>query len=74
MSEWICESCIYYPPSSCDGKPCCVCDPYEPTMNCYCKKEKEIIPDCDKCYWTNMCTRYTSIGCCHFKSAYGGDS
>ena len=31
-SDWICESCIYYPPSSCDGKPCCVCDPDEPLM------------------------------------------
>lgn len=28
-SGWICESCIYYPHSSCDGKPCCLCDPYE---------------------------------------------
>ena len=28
-SGWICESCIYYLPSSCDGKPCCLCDHYE---------------------------------------------
>ena len=39
MSEWICESCVYYPPSSCDGKPCSFCDPDEPYMNCYSKKE-----------------------------------
>ena len=37
--EWICESCIYFPPSSGDGKPCCVCDPDDPALNCYCKKE-----------------------------------
>ena len=32
---WLCEKCIYYPPSSCDGKPCCVCDPDEPLMSCF---------------------------------------
>lgn len=39
-SDWICESCVHYPPSSCDGKPCCACDPDEPMLNCYCKKEE----------------------------------
>ena len=39
--EWICESCIYYPPSSCDGKPCCMCDPDDPMLNCYERKENE---------------------------------
>ena len=39
MSEWICETCINYPPSACDGKPCCVCDPDDPLMNCYQKRE-----------------------------------
>ena len=34
-----CDSCVYYPPSSLDGKPCCVCDPYNPLMNAYTKKE-----------------------------------
>ena len=38
-SEWICESCIYYPPGSCDGKPCCLCDPDDPMLNCYQEKE-----------------------------------
>ena len=41
MSEWICESCIYYPPSLCDGKPCCMCDTDNPMLNCYSKKEEE---------------------------------
>lgn len=39
--DWICESCIYYPPSSCDGKPCCMCDPDDPMLNCYERKENE---------------------------------
>ena len=37
--DWICESCVHYPPSSCDGKPWCACDPYDPMLNCYQKKE-----------------------------------
>ena len=37
--DWICESCVHYPPSSCDGKPCCACDPDDPMLNCYQKKE-----------------------------------
>lgn len=24
-----------------DGKPCCMCDPNDPMLNCYCKKERE---------------------------------
>lgn len=39
VSEWICETCIYYPPSSTDGKPCCMCNPDEPLLNSYCRKE-----------------------------------
>lgn len=34
-----CETCIYYPPSSFDGKPCCMCDTSDPCLNCYCEKE-----------------------------------
>lgn len=41
MKTWDCETCIYYPPSSCDGKPCSVCDASDPVLNCYSKKEKE---------------------------------
>ena len=37
--DWICESCVHYPPSSCDGKPCCACNPDVPMLNCYQKKE-----------------------------------
>lgn len=39
MEAWDCESCMYYPPSSCDGKPCSICDPSDPFLNCYCEKE-----------------------------------
>lgn len=36
MAEpWICESCIHYPPSVGDGKPCCVCSPFDPLLTCY---------------------------------------
>ena len=37
--DWICESCVHYPPSSCDGKPCYACNPDVPMLNCYQKKE-----------------------------------
>ncbi len=41
MAEWICETCVYDPPSACDGKPCCMCDPNDPMLNCYCKKDAD---------------------------------
>ena len=34
-----CKTCIYYPPSSCDGKPCTQCDPKILFHNCYVNKE-----------------------------------
>lgn len=34
-----CKTCVYYPPSSCDGKPCTQCDPESPFHNCYVNKE-----------------------------------
>lgn len=34
-----CESCIHYPPSAADGKPCCFCDPIDPMLNCYKRKD-----------------------------------
>ena len=40
-ASWDCESCVYYPPSSCDGKPCAVCEPDDPFLNCYEEKEHE---------------------------------
>lgn len=40
-TSWDCESCGYYPPSSCDGKPCSVYEPDDPFLNCYEKKEHE---------------------------------
>ena len=30
-----CETCKYYPPSSCDGKPCSVCEPDDVHRSCY---------------------------------------
>lgn len=38
-----CESCTHYPPSACDGKPCCVCDPDNPYLNCYEEKECRLV-------------------------------
>ena len=35
-----CKTCVYYLPSCLDGKPCCVCDPSEPLLNCYQEKEE----------------------------------
>jgi hypothetical protein len=35
-----CETCIYYPPSSFGGKPCCMCDTSNPYMNCYSEYEE----------------------------------
>ena len=37
-----CKTCIYYPPSSCDGKPCTQCDPERLFHNCYVNKEDYI--------------------------------
>ena len=39
-----CETCVYYPPSSCDGKPCTQCDPESPFQNCYVKNEEDSKP------------------------------
>ena len=38
-----CESCTHYPPSACDGKPCCVCNPDDPHLNCYEEKECGVV-------------------------------
>lgn len=37
-----CEYCIHYPPSVADGKPCCFCDPIDPLLNCYQRKDDDI--------------------------------
>ena len=67
-SERICESCIHYPPSSYDEKPCCICDPHNPVLNCYCKNED--MADCRKCFWRNICIRHNPFECSHFKKEY----
>ena len=45
-SVWICETCRYYPPSACDGKPCCACNPEDPLLDCYEEKEESNIYGC----------------------------
>lgn len=30
---YTCETCVYNPPSSCDGKPCAMCDTNDPLLN-----------------------------------------
>ena len=37
-----CKTCVYYPPSSCDGKPCTQCEPESLFHNCYVNKEDYI--------------------------------
>lgn len=37
-----CESCIHYPPSALDGKPCCFCETTDPLLNCYQRKDDDI--------------------------------
>lgn len=45
MAEWICESCMHYPPSSLSGKPCSYCEPERPEspFNCYSKRDDDDI-------------------------------
>lgn len=31
----LCDTCVFYPPSACDGKPCCMCDIDDALFNCY---------------------------------------
>lgn len=36
-----CKTCVHYPPSSCDGKPCTQCEPEIVLFSCYQKREEE---------------------------------
>jgi len=36
-----CETCVFYPPSSGDGKPCSQCNPDDPYTNCHEEKSDE---------------------------------
>ena len=40
LAFWICDTCIHYPPSSGDGKPCCICNPGDSILDCYEEKEE----------------------------------
>lgn len=31
----LCDTCVFYPPSACDGKPCCACDTDDVLFNGY---------------------------------------
>lgn len=35
MTDQTCETCTHFPPSSCDGKPCSLCDLEDPKLDCY---------------------------------------
>lgn len=37
--DWTCESCINFPPSCLDGKPCTFCNPEDPFTSSYCRNE-----------------------------------
>lgn len=50
-----CESCIHYPPSSLDGKPCCFCYPGT-TMSYFQKKEQKPMFE-EKIIWHEITTR-----------------
>lgn len=39
-----CGGCVYDPPSSTDGKPCCMCDPNNVYLNCYQSKHRDNVP------------------------------
>lgn len=36
-----CRDCIHNPPSSGDGKPCCVCDTNDPLLNCHQRRAED---------------------------------
>lgn len=44
-NQWSCKSCVFYPPSSTDGKPCCCCDSDadNPVFDFYTRKEELIM-------------------------------
>ena len=64
ISKWVCESCIYYPPSSTDGKPCTQCNPDDPFWSCYSEKSSNDLSQMDIVYFvkdaqTNEELRYS---------------
>lgn len=48
MGNWNCEDCIYYPPSSGDGKPCSVCNVEDPFMSCHVQKNNLSYDKCEE--------------------------
>ncbi len=41
MKNWTCDTCIHYPPSSTDGKPCAACNPDDPSQNSYTERAEK---------------------------------
>ena len=41
MTEWICESCVHYPPEPYGGKPCAAKDTTECPLRNYYKEKAE---------------------------------
>lgn len=48
MTEWSCESCVHYPPSSFGGKPCWMCNTNDPLLNRYEKREEPVITNAER--------------------------
>ena len=44
--KWMCELCIYYPPSILSGKPCVYCNSI--ANNCFISKDEK---NCSSCYY-----------------------
>lgn len=52
MSEWFCESCVYYPPSSLSSKPCAYCEHDDPNFNFYRAKKGD--SKVEETYWDRI--------------------
>lgn len=37
----LCDTCVHYPPSSFGGKPCSMCNPNDPVLDCYQRREEQ---------------------------------
>ena len=48
-----CDVCMYNPPSSMDGKPCCICPASSPVRDCEIKEYAETCEECGFCDGTS---------------------
>lgn len=44
----ICDTCVHFPPSTFGGKPCSFCDPLNPEMTAYARREEPIQTNADR--------------------------